>query len=85
MKANETPNLAKSTHIAITTSDEWKKIPRRIPPAAPHPNEIMNDNLTPTAFIKNPLHTYATISAMADKEVLTKMLPGMYFRKKVIK
>ena len=85
MKANEIPNLAKRTHIAITTSEEWKNIPKRIPPAAPHPNEIINDSFTPTAFIKKPLHTYAAISAMADKEVLTKMLPGMYLRKKVIK
>ena len=77
--------MAKRTHKAIAISDEWKKIARRIPPAAPNPNEIMNANLIPTAFIKNPLTTYATISAIAAKEVLTKMFPGIYLRKKVIK
>ena len=61
LKAKDTPNLAKRTHKAIAISDEWKKIARRIPPAAPNPNEIMNANLIPTAF--NPSKHHALCNA----------------------
>ena len=57
LKANETPNLQNKTHAAMAPGEELKKLAKRMPPAAPALNAIMNDNFTPTAFIKNPLAT----------------------------
>lgn len=80
LKANDMPNLAKSTNTAIKAPSALKKITRKIPPIAASTNEIMKDSLTPKMFMTIPEPIYAQTSAMQDKLVLTKTLPGMYFK-----
>lgn len=69
LKANEMPNFAKRTKIAIKKPSAWKKMTRKSPPAAARMNAIINDSLTPNLFMTKPLDIWAMTSAVQDSDV----------------
>ena len=54
LKANEIPNLAKSTNTAMSAPSALKKIVSKSPPKAAKMKEIMNDSFTPKMSMTAP-------------------------------
>ena len=84
MNAHAIPNFESKTKTGITFSLSNMKV-NRSPPRAAVTNETMNALFIPTPFTISPLIKLAVISEAHETDVLTKMLPGIYFMKNVIK
>lgn len=78
MNAQATPNFDSKTKTGIQLSFSNINV-KRIPPIAATRNEAMKALLMPTSFTMDPLTMLAIISEAHEAEVLTKMLPGIYF------